>query len=152
MTLADRVVVMNQGVVQQVGTPVDIYDRPLNTFVAGFIGSPAMNLIEGRIDNGVFEAEGVTISGLSQTGSGNVTLGFRAEDATMADGAGEISADVYSMELLGEATMITVRIGGALVSVKSAKDYRADIGDRVNIHVPVNFCHVFDATTGQRIE
>ncbi len=151
MTLADRVVVMNQGIMQQVGTPFDIYDRPLNTFVAGFIGSPAMNLIEGHIENGVFEAEGVTISGLRQTGSGKVTLGFRAEDATMADHTGEISANVYSMELLGEATMITMRIAGALVSVKSAKDYRVQIGDRVDIHVPASICHVFDTKTGQRI-
>jgi multiple sugar transport system ATP-binding protein len=57
MTLADRVVVMNRGVVQQVGTPKDIYDRPANTFVAGFIGSPAMNLVNGDIQDGVFEAE-----------------------------------------------------------------------------------------------
>jgi len=59
MTLADRVVVMNQGVVQQVGTPVEIYDKPQNTFVAGFIGSPAMNLIDGTLNNGTFTSEHV---------------------------------------------------------------------------------------------
>ncbi len=81
MTLADRVVVMNKGVIQQVGTPTEIYDRPNNVFVAGFIGSPAMNLIDGQISNGTFEADNVKISGFGRSLSGKVTLGFRAEDA-----------------------------------------------------------------------
>jgi multiple sugar transport system ATP-binding protein len=69
MTLADRVVVMNKGIVQQVGTPTEIYDRPANTFVAGFIGSPAMNLIEGEIADGVFSARNVhRIGGLVKGG------------------------------------------------------------------------------------
>ncbi|MBC7739346.1 MAG: ABC transporter ATP-binding protein, partial [Candidatus Saccharibacteria bacterium] len=83
MTLADRVVVMSHGLVQQVGTPTDIYDRPANTFVAAFIGSPAMNLINGVIEGGTFTAEGMTVSGLASRASGPVTLGFRAEDARM---------------------------------------------------------------------
>ena len=64
MTLADRVVVMKQGIVQQVGSPTDIYDRPANSFVAGFIGSPAMNLIEGKIIKGVFSSNNTSIRGL----------------------------------------------------------------------------------------
>jgi multiple sugar transport system ATP-binding protein len=63
MTLADRVVVMKNGVVQQMGTPTEIYDRPANTFVASFIGNPAMNLLEGRMQGGVFEGENVRIAG-----------------------------------------------------------------------------------------
>ncbi len=63
MTLADRVVVMNKGVVQQVGTPAEIYDRPTNRFVAGFIGSPAMNLIDGMIANGGFQANAIKVEG-----------------------------------------------------------------------------------------
>ncbi len=151
MTLADRVVVMNQGVVQQVGTPVDIYDKPQNTFVAAFIGSPAMNLIEGQLASGVFLNEQVRIEGLNQQHNGPVTLGFRAEDAFIASDAGQIAAPVYSMELLGEATMVTMKIGGALVSVKAAKDYRVSIGDTVNVSVPASVCHLFDSTTGERI-
>ena len=61
MTLADRVVVMKNGVIQQIGTPTEIYDRPANTFVAGFIGSPAMNLMNGRMENGAFIGENVKI-------------------------------------------------------------------------------------------
>jgi len=152
MTLADRVVVMNQGIVQQVGTPVEIYDRPQNTFVAGFIGSPAMNLIDGSLSNGTFTSENVSISGFNPSLNGKVTLGFRAEDASMTDEAGAISAPVYSMELLGEATMVTVRIGGALVSVKAGKDYRVAIGDQSNIDIQANICHLFNSDTGTRLE
>ena len=143
---------MNAGVVQQVGTPVDIYDRPQNTFVASFIGSPAMNLMEGTLENGVFTGENVKVTGLSKDHSGPVTLGFRAEDAEISDKAAAIEAPVYSMELLGEATMVTAKAGGNLVSVKAAKDYRSDIGDTVHVSIPGDICHLFDGTSGERLD
>ncbi|WP_291734149.1 ABC transporter ATP-binding protein, partial [Leisingera sp. F5] len=128
MTLADRVVVMKKGVVQQVGSPTEIYDRPANTFVASFIGNPAMNLMEGEIQGGTLRAKNVEISGLNAP-NGPLTLGFRAEDASIAaPGEGQINAPIYTMELLGDATMISVRVGGALVSVKADKNFRAEIG------------------------
>ena len=150
MTLADRVVVMKQGVVQQVGTPKDIYDNPANTFVAGFIGSPAMNLLKGTMKDGCFSGDNVEISGFSAA-DGPITLGFRAEDAAVSPSVGSINATVYTMELLGDATMIAVKAGGALVSVKANKDYRAKIGDQVSISVPQEICHLFDPSTGARI-
>ncbi len=150
MTLADRVVIMKQGVVQQVGTPVEIYDKPANTFVAGFIGNPAMNLMEGSLSNGVFEGENVRIEGLTGP-DGPVTLGYRAEDAHVTESKGQINAPAYTMELLGDATMITVRAGGALVAVKAHKDYRAEIGDPVSISVHGEICHLFNSETGARI-
>ena len=100
MTLADRVVVMKAGIVQQVGSPTDIYDYPANTFVASFIGSPAMNLIEGSVSGGVFSAENTAISGLNVP-DGPMTLGFRAEDAQLTESDGQIKAEVYTLELLG---------------------------------------------------
>lgn len=150
MTLADRVVVMKQGVVQQVGSPTEIYDRPANAFVASFIGNPAMNLMDGQVEGGAFNADGVEVAGL-QAPDGKATLGFRAEDAEVVDSGGQISAPIYTMELLGEATMVSVRIGGALVSVKADKNYRAEIGDTVSINVPQEHCHLFDARTGERV-
>ncbi|MEM6825152.1 MAG: ABC transporter ATP-binding protein [Pseudomonadota bacterium] len=149
MTLADRVVVMKQGVVQQVGSPTEIYDNPANTFVASFIGSPAMNLIEGHVRSGVFEAEHTRIEGVG-VADGPVTLGFRAEDAEIAT-QGHITAPIYTLELLGDATMISVRIGGALVSVKADKNFRAKIDDEVSISAPVSICHLFEAGSGARI-
>jgi multiple sugar transport system ATP-binding protein len=152
MTLADRVVVMKKGVIQQVGTPMEIYDRPANTFVAGFIGSPAMNLVDGIITDGVFTGDNIRIEGLSGRGNGPVTLGFRAEDATLAAEGGQIEAPIYSVELLGEATMISLRVAGELVSIKVGKDYRAEIGDVVRIAVAPQSVHLFDRQSGQRIE
>jgi len=151
MTLADRVVVMNKGVIQQVGTPTEIYDTPTNAFVASFIGSPAMNLVAGTLSGGVFEAPGVRVPGLDAAHSGPVTLGFRAEDASIVAAVGNLAAPVYSLELLGDSSMVSYRIGGALVSVKGAKDYRAEIGDVVKAHIPASICHLFDAQTGQRL-
>lgn len=147
MTLADRVVVMSQGVVQQLGTPTEIYDRPANTFVAGFIGSPAMNLINGAVADGTFRAEGIAVAA---RGHGPVTLGFRAEDASVSATPAQLSAPVYSMELLGDATLVSVRIGTALVSVRAPKDFRIDIGAVLHVAIPADRIHLFDARTGAR--
>ena len=153
MTLADRVVVMNKGVMQQVGTPTEIYDRPANAFVASFIGSPAMNLVDGEISNGTFTADRITVSGLNPKASGKVTLGFRAEDASISQAQAQINAPVYSLELLGDATMVTARVaGGTLVSIKAGKDYRTEIGNSFSATVTADICHLFDTATGARID
>jgi multiple sugar transport system ATP-binding protein len=149
MTLADRVVVMSRGEVQQVGTPLEIYDRPANAFVAAFIGNPAMNLLQGTLKSGVFDAANVRIPGLSGP-DGPVTLGFRAEDARIV-ASGEINALIYSMELLGDASMATVQAGGALVAIKAAKDFVGQIGQSIAAHVPAHICHLFDVATGARL-
>ena len=150
MTLADRVVVMEKGVVQQVGSPTEIYDRPANIFVAGFIGNPAMNLIEGSVAGGIFTAANTEISGLTAADQ-NITLGFRAEDARVVGSGGQINAPIYTLELLGDATTVTVRIGSKLVSVRADKNYRASIDDMVSIEVPAEICHLFHGQTGARI-
>lgn len=152
MTLADRVVVMDKGMVQQVGSPTEIYDRPANTFVAGFIGSPAMNLVEGVIAAGTFSADQVQISGLPTHHNGSITLGFRAEDASVVTTAAQVKSTVYSLELLGEATMVTMRAGGTILSVKSGKEYRTEIGNIVSASIPASICHLFDDKTGERLD
>jgi multiple sugar transport system ATP-binding protein len=151
MTLADRVVVMSKGEIQQLGTPSDIYDRPANTFVAGFIGSPAMNLLSGEISDGVFRCENVAIAGLASKISGPRTLGYRAEDAELShNGKGEISGPAYSVELLGDVTMVTIRAGGGFVTVRAPKDFRAEIGSTIHIRIKPKNCHMFDSQSGQR--
>lgn len=151
MTLADRVVVMNHGVVQQVGTPTEIYDRPANTFVASFIGNPAMNLIAGEVAGGTFRAKGMQVPGLDAA-DGPVTLGFRAEDASVVAEGGNITAPVYSMELLGDATLVSVRIDAALVAVRAPKDFRIEIGAPLQIRVPLTAVHLFGKADGARID
>jgi multiple sugar transport system ATP-binding protein len=150
MTLADRVVVMSKGVVQQVGTPLEIYDRPANTFVAGFIGNPAMNLLRGEIRGGVFEGRNVRIPGFAGAADGKVHLGFRAEDAAVAQ-AGEIAAPIYSLELLGDASMATVQAGESLVAIKAPKDFQGRIGEPLAAQIPASLCHLFDAQSGERL-
>ena len=162
MTLADRVVVMNQGEIQQIGTPTDIYDNPANTFVAGFIGSPAMNLVEGQLKAGTFTAPNISLSGLSGA-DGKVILGFRAEDIQVvkadsgagsgagSEAEGQLKAPVYSMELLGDATQISVRMGEGIVSGKASKEFRADIGETIAFKINADDCHVFDAASGERL-
>lgn len=151
MTLADRVVVMNKGVVQQVATPTEIYDNPANTFVASFIGSPAMNLVEGVIGDGVFEAENLRLAGLPRGHSGKIVLGFRAEDVTLQPEGGDIHAPIYALELLGEASMVAVKVGRELVNLKAPKDFRADIGAMVRATIPVEGCHLFDPASGRNL-
>jgi multiple sugar transport system ATP-binding protein len=150
MTLADRVVVMSKGEVQQVGTPLQIYDQPANTFVAAFIGNPAMNLLDGTIESGTFKAENVAIPGFKTMPDGPVTLGFRAEDAAIA-ATGEITAPVYSMELLGDSSMATLQTGATRAAIKAAKDFSAVIGATLTASVPARICHLFDRQTGQRL-
>ena len=152
MTLADRVVVMNAGVIQQIGTPKEIYNKPANSFVASFIGTPAMNLMHGSISNGIFSGENVKIEGLNKEHSGDITLGFRAEDASIVESGGEISGAAFSVELLGDATMVSIKAGGELVSVKSEKNYYAEIGSTVIAHVPANLCLLFNEETEEMID
>ena len=150
MTLSDEIVVLDQGEISQQGKPIELYNNPNNLFVAGFIGSPAMNLLEGTISNGCFEAQNTKISGL-KIEDGPVTLGFRAEDAEISKRKSEIGSTVYAMELLGDATMVTVKIKDKLVSVKADKNFRAEIGDEISFSIPAQICHLFDAKTGARL-
>ena len=94
-------------------------------------------------------ADHVRIPGIAAP-DGPVTLGFRAEDAAIGQ-AGEIAAPIYTLELLGDATMVTVKAGGALVAIKAPKDFRAEIGDPVAARVPAAICHLFHPTTGERL-
>jgi multiple sugar transport system ATP-binding protein len=110
-----------------------------------------MNLMEGDLAGGVFRAEHTEIPGAVGP-DGRATLGFRAEDAAVVASDGQINAPIYSLELLGDATMVTVRVHGALVSVRADKNYRAEIGEMVSISVPPEICHVFDGKTGERID
>ena len=152
MTLADRVVVMNRGIVQQVGDAQGDL-RPPREHVRGRVHRLPRDepFVDGELANGVLTGPNLRIEGLTGP-NGPVTLGFRAEDAMPTDGDGEITAPVYTVELLGDATMITVRLGDALVSVKAHKDFRVDIGQNVSVTVPTAICHLFDRTSGTRIQ
>jgi multiple sugar transport system ATP-binding protein len=152
MTLADRVVVMNNGVIQQIGTPKQIYDKPINIFVASFIGNPPMNLINGKIKDGQFLSENINIKKFNNK-NGKYILGFRAEDATISKSSkGNIKGPIFSIELLGDAIMVTLKIDESFISVKVNNDFEASIGDEVNISILSSKCQIFDFENGFNLE
>ena len=152
MTLADRVVVMSRAEIQQIGTPEVIYNQPANLFVAGFIGSPSMNLIAGALRDGVFEAPGVSVPGFGTQSLPDVVLGVRAEDmAVTAPEQAQIRAEVFSFELTGDSTLVMVRIGEQVVTARAGKDYRVRIGDPAGFAVRAQQCHIFDGQTQNRL-
>ena len=162
MTLADRVVVMSRARIQQIGTPQDIYERPANLFVAGFIGSPPMNLVPGSLQGGVFSAPGVRIEGFAAAGvaadvasaATNVVLGARPEDLELVaadDATAAVTAEVFAFELTGDATLVTLKQGDLMITAKAGKDCRIAMGARVGMRARAECCHLFDAGTQARI-
>ncbi|MCE2914986.1 MAG: ABC transporter ATP-binding protein [Rubrivivax sp.] len=155
MTLADRVVVMSRARIQQIGTPQDIYERPANLFVAGFIGSPPMNLVPGRLAGGVFTAPGVRITGFTAPDVDKVVLGVRPEDlsvlASQDMGSAAMAAEVFAFELTGDATLVTIKLGDLMVTAKAGKDYRSAMGAQAGFMVDAARCHLFDASSELRV-
>ena len=153
MTLADRVAVMKNGIIQQLGTPDEIYNDPANLFVAGFIGSPAMNLIDGRVEDGFFVTTGGTrLVRVPVPDRAGVVLGVRADDMRVAEaGEGEIDVRIYAFENTGEATLLTVQWGKQRVIAKGDRHLRKEQDDMVSISLSPDHLYLFDPETGQRI-
>jgi multiple sugar transport system ATP-binding protein len=147
MTLADRIVIMDKGIIQQLGTPDEIYSDPANTFVAGFIGSPPMNLIDGTAENGQFKATGIAAPCPKRL-NGKVTLGIRPEDCVI--GGQNIKGTVFGVEPTGDVTYLTVATGGKHVEVKAARDFRSNIDMPIGIGFDPSRLYYFDES-GQRI-
>jgi sn-glycerol 3-phosphate transport system ATP-binding protein len=156
MTLADRLIVMNAGRVEQIGTPLDVYHRPATAFVAGFIGSPAMNLLPGRMaGEGVDIGEGVTLpldKPANQAGRA-VLAGIRPEHVTIAaaDG-GHPKLAIDAIEILGADSMVHGRLGGGTMTVRVSDSVASAIGDVVPLCLSADRISLFDAATGERIE
>lgn len=154
MTLADRVAVMKAGVIQQLGTPDEIYNNPANLFVAGFIGSPAMNLIGGEVRDGMFIAAGgdrIGRAGIADRS--DVVLGVRADDLAICDpGQGDVDVEVYAFENTGENTLLTFEWGRQRVIARGDRHLRKDHGDRVGIVFSNDHFYLFDGTSGRRIQ
>ena len=156
MTMADRIVVLNQGRVEQVGRPLELYHRPANRFVAGFIGSPAMNFIDGSIvavtDTSIRVAFGgdqlITIArrpGTARPGE-TVTLGIRPESAS-AEGTGDavLAGRATAVERLGNETYVYLEVGGgAEFAVHVAGDVEVQAGDAMRVGLSAASCHLFD--------
>ena len=170
MTMADRVVVMNHGVIQQVGTPREVYERPANHFVAQFIGSPMMNFLPGTLETRDRDGAGVLrvsdssvgIPGAaceSSGGSRNVEVGFRATDCALeqsdtGDQSLHLPVEVRSLQPLGHDVLIDVKatdIDWVGVVQRPWRDTRLEPGQRTRLVLPREFLHLFESDGGERI-
>lgn len=153
MTLADRVAVMQNGRIQQLGTPVEIYNNPRTLFVAGFIGSPAMNLLAGEIRDGAFFADDVPVLKPSAPSRGNLVLGMRPEDIQVVKpGEGDFDAPVFASENTGESVLVTVRIGSQRITAKADRYTNLAIDETIGLRVDDTHVYLFDSMSGERID
>ena len=144
MTLADRILVLNHGVVQQVGTPRDLFDRPANRFVATFIGSPSMNLVE--VEGGATSSTSAGGVSWPVAGEGRFTLGFRPTDVELLPGGDTATVDV--IESLGPEALVHLDAGGIEVIAQLREPVPHRVGDRVGLRPTV--VHRF-AEDGRRL-
>jgi multiple sugar transport system ATP-binding protein len=157
MTMGDRIAVMKDGVLQQVGTPQELYDHPNNVFVAGFIGSPAMNFAtvkatEGgdlMLGNAQLHLSGEPARAAEQQPKGkDLLIGFRPEHLEVADGTGDdamrIPAKVDVVEYLGSEELLHAQAEGHEVVALISSDKRVQVGDQVQFAVPMDKLHIFD--------
>jgi len=152
MTLAHRVAIMKDGELQQLGTPKEVYSNPENLFVAGFMGSPPMNFIEGEISNGLFTSDGISLQVQGQPDLQAVTLGFRPEDCTVVQqGQGQLDSQVFTLEMTGDQSLVTFRSGDKSMVVKMPKDFEIAAGSQAAIAFAAEQICLFDTTTGQRL-
>ena len=154
MTMADRIVVLRDGIVEQTGTPAELYDRPVNTFVATFIGSPAMNLIPGRrTERGLALTGGGTLESVPAAMTGECVIGVRPEHLEVvpgsAPGAWPVTLEV--VEFAGADTMLSCRLGDDQLLAMVHDRVSARPGAAIGLRPRADHLHWFDATSGRRI-
>ena len=154
MTMADRIVIMKDGHIQQVGTPAEVFHKPANTFVARFIGAPSMNLLAGRIDGTTVTLEAgqqVTVPTVTPIGNGSVLLGVRPDDLH-PDSANPIVAGTVTLrEPLGSETLIYVDTPSGEIIAKADGRTPPDVGAMVHLGADPENLHVFDASSGEAL-
>ena len=151
MTMADKIVVMSDGNVEQIGTPLELYDRPTNLFVAAFIGSPAMNLLKGQVEKDQFRTEGGAVLPLPKDmGSRPAVYGIRPEYIRLSPDNG-LDARVHLVEPMGSETQVTVRLCETPLVCTFRERVHARPGDTIRIMPDRALAHVFDAESGSRI-
>src|SRR5437773_1789712 len=156
MTMADTIVVMHDGIVEQIGTPLELYDRPDNQFVAGFIGSPAMTILKGRVKpNGRAASEGpndvkLPLASAPANSEGQPAVyGVRPEHFTIADDGAE--AEIIVVEPTGSETQVFAKLGGEQVVAVFRERHQFNPGDKIRLKPDPSLVHLFDETTGKRL-
>jgi multiple sugar transport system ATP-binding protein len=152
MTMADRIAVMNDGRIEQLGEPLELYDRPTNLFVAQFIGSPAMNVFEGVFKSGAVEALGArwpVPAGASAKESQGVKYGVRPEHLGLGEGV--VQAEVVVVEPMGAETELVVKVGETSLTIVTHGRPELQPGGRIGLAPDARNAHLFDASTGKRL-
>jgi multiple sugar transport system ATP-binding protein len=152
MTMADKIVVMHDGRVEQVGAPLELYDRPANRFVAGFIGSPAMNFLPGKASGGGIAIAGAgpaLAAGARLQENREVLLGVRPEHLEIA--ADGFEAEVVVVEPTGSETQVFARLGGQEIAAVFRERHEFVPGQRIRLRPRAECLHLFDPSSGQRI-
>ncbi len=159
MTLADKIVIMNNGVVQQIGTPIEIYNRPKNIFVAGFIGSPTMNFVECKFKK---ENERTYLQGdkwsfeippVYEPENSNVILGIRPENIFLVEpGSAIFSGELEIKEVLGSELYLYVKCGSFTLCVRQEASHKFEIGETLYLNFKPESLRLFNKSNGQRIE
>ena len=171
MTMADRIVIMKDGYIQQIGTPKEVYNKPANVFVGGFIGSPAMNFIEGNVSKGVFTCEdsqgnvvlklklGKENTALLKEYDGkNIILGIRPEDIYVADDvtnqnpSNKFTLECDISELLGKELIVYSNLGDNRITISAKASYEIESGDKDEYTLDLKKLHFFDVESKNRIE
>ena len=158
MTLADRIVILNRGVIEQIGTPEEVYETPATMFVAGFIGAPPMNLLPARVAEGgrltLGDGQGLTLPpGLARRAIGHedVLLGIRPEHLRPASGETLIGGRAAVVEPLGSDTMVSIDIAGAPLIARLPPRLVRRVGEAVALTAEPDALHLFDKATGRRL-
>jgi len=160
MTLAHRVAIMRAGKLQQFDTPMNIYNRPANRFVAEFVGNPGMNFLEGRVDRGsrMFVADGVSLALSGRQldrigGRDRAVFGVRPEHVSIVPVGqdGSVEAAIHVTEVMGNETIVFLRIGGEKIIARASADLRAEIDSRVFVKIDTERADFFDPETGEAI-
>lgn len=151
--MADRIVIMKDGHIQQVGTPAEVYHKPANTFVARFIGAPSMNMLSGTVANGALRlGSGEVLDlGLEADDGHPVTVGVRPEDLHPGAGPALVRGPVTVREPLGHETLIYVGAEGQEVIAKADGRTPPEVGEEVTLTAALDTLHIFDAATGNAL-
>jgi multiple sugar transport system ATP-binding protein len=151
MTMADRIVVMNAGRIEQIGTPLELYDTPANLFVADFIGSPSMNVLKGTLRGGAVEIGNGASIPVQASGDGRpVLLGIRPEHAVITEGEG-VPLTVEVVEPTGASIQVYARLGESLFCIVFSERRDLHPGDVIHAQFPPDRIHLFDPDTGRRL-
>ena len=151
MTLGDRIVVINNGIVEQVGTPKDIYSKPNTKFVAEFIGSPQMNIFNCKIDNGIAQIDNNSINLNKSLNVDDASIGIRPDDIQISD-SGSITCKANLVEYLGSDMIIYSSIGDQEFSCKLSSKIDVKAGDEFKFDIQPSLVHVFDNSSGKRLD